>query len=246
MSNKTKRVLLIVEGADTEVRLFEKFYTLYGKDNVDIISFGGGEIFVFYDKLKMYLETDSLYDLHIDFPLFFKDYTKREFSLNNEDFTDRILVFDFEPHSDKFDSDILIEMMEVFSDSTQKGKLFLNYPMVESFKDMENLDDKDFHKSIRTLEESRDYKKHVGYKSRNNKISDIRKIGVEEGNKLLSIHKEKLDAIISSDIVDQESQYLDLLQKQCDKIKFEQSIWVLNTGILHLLEEYGPLQTSDI
>lgn len=53
-------------------------------------------------------------------------------SYRNE-FTNIILVFDYERHDPSFSETKILKMQEIFIDSTDMGKLYLNYPMIEVY-----------------------------------------------------------------------------------------------------------------
>ena len=55
--------------------------------------------------------------------------------LNKEytEYSDILLIFDFDPQDPCYDPRKLDKLMKAFNDSTGNGKLYLNYPMVESF-----------------------------------------------------------------------------------------------------------------
>jgi len=162
--------------------------------------------------------------------------------LDDMDFNEHILVFDFEPHDSNYSESILMELMEVFSDSTEHGKLYLNYPTVESFKDIRSLDDEtSFINSTVTLEiVKRGYKEHVDEKARITQLNHIKKIDKKTGSRLLDLHQQKL-TFITKLAKDSNEKYHQLCKKQCEKLKKEKIIWVVNTSILHLLDEYGSM-----
>lgn len=47
-------------------------------------------------------------------------------------------------------------MANYFTESTNMGKLYLNYPMVEAFYHMESIPDENFNKYIVTLDDLKD------------------------------------------------------------------------------------------
>ena len=52
----------------------------------------------------------------------------------SSDFSDIILAFDFDPHHDHPRFDTVMKMLEFYVDSTDMGKLYINYPMMQPFK----------------------------------------------------------------------------------------------------------------
>ena len=49
-------------------------------------------------------------------------------------YSDIILVFDFEPHYEKPEFEKVLKMLYYFDDSTNNGKLYINYPMMQSYR----------------------------------------------------------------------------------------------------------------
>ena len=60
------------------------------------------------------------------------------------EYTDVFLIFDLDPHVNSFYPDRIREMMAHFSDSAGFGKLYINYPMLESWRDIRSENDIDF------------------------------------------------------------------------------------------------------
>ena len=242
------KILLLVEGEKVEKELFEHFYSLYGFENVEIIAYKSN-VYAFYHRLKKDFSTKEgkiEYDF-IDLPLFLNDYLNLdgERLLNEYDYQDRILIFDFDPQDPSYSAEKLQELMANFTDSTERGKLYLNYPMVESFQDISSLEDCNFESSTVHFDivknkrgKVSEYKKVVDSKTCIPKISDIDK---DIGNRLFEIHKKKVHAIIGADL-EIETKYFRLCEIQCDKLNEESLIWVVNTSILHLFDEYGKMK----
>ncbi|MGF2614601.1 hypothetical protein FZC84_20595 [Rossellomorea vietnamensis] len=240
------KVLLLVEGEKVEKDLFNHFYNLYNIDNVEIVAYKTN-IYAFYNRLKKdFPNGDGKIDFdYIDIPLFLNDYFNLQGDqlLNEYDFRDIILIFDYDPQDPSYSSDILIELITNFSNSTELGKLYLNYPMVESFKDISSLEEDEkfelltvpFETVKNKIGKVSEYKKMVDNKTCITNISDI---NVEMGNKLLNLHASKLKLIIGEG-VEEEKKYRNLCVLQCYKFDAEKLIWVINTSILHMLDEYG-------
>ena len=92
------------------------------------------------------------------------------------DFSDIFLAFDLDPHTADFDPQCVHKLMSHFCDSSDAGKLYINYPMVESFYHvplaiLDGFDNTDVEKSLIRYEvrELPGYKKRVnleGFKYR--------------------------------------------------------------------------------
>ncbi|MDX8044767.1 hypothetical protein SH601_02110 [Gracilibacillus sp. S3-1-1] len=243
---KTKKVLLLVEGEKVEKELFDHLYTLYGLKHIEIVSYKTN-IYAFYNRLrKDFSDRQGNIDFDsIDLPLFLNDYLKinSDNPLSEVDFSDIILIFDFDPHDPQFHRDSLIELLENFDNSTDKGKLFLNYPMVESYKHVDNLNDDSFLKTTVTLEniklrhgKTSAYKKMVDESSC---VGEIKLLDKKTTNSLMELHRKKLNYLTQGLNFNDLNKYRLLCEKQCSKLSSEKLIWVINTSLLHMLDEYG-------
>ena len=54
------------------------------------------------------------------------------------------MVFDYERHDTNFSEEKILEMQRCFVDATDMGKLYINYPMIESYRHLCQLPDDDF------------------------------------------------------------------------------------------------------
>jgi len=246
------KVLLLVEGKKPDRAIVKHFYQLYNQHRkIEIVSYETN-IYQFYDHLKKYASSDDKIDYEkIDLPLFLAGCHWRPNiqKLAEMDFIETLLVFDLDPQDDKYSPDLLVELMENFSDSMGIGKLYLNYPMVESVIDMKSLDDKAFVSSTVSLDilrkkvgKKNKYKHDVDNRSFIGSITqNIKSIDIETGGKLIDLHDKKVTSIIKSDVDILKDKYLLLCKIQCKKLENEELVWIVNTCILHLFDEYGSL-----
>jgi len=79
------------------------------------------------------------------------------------------LIFDFDPHAPDFSPEKIQRMAEYFVESSDMGKLYLNYPMVEAFYHMSSIPDEQYNNRFATLEELQagTYKMRVNVENRN-------------------------------------------------------------------------------
>lgn len=242
MSQKTK-ILLLVEGEKTEKELFSHLYQIYGIEDVEIVSYKTN-IYALYHRLLKEYSVGGVIDFdYVDIPLFLNDYFRLEGEelLNESDFRDIILIFDFDPHDLNYDSNKLKLFLENFNESTDKGKLYINYPMIESYKDITNFEDEIFNATEVTLKDLQKryrgtsyYKKLVESRTC---IGEIERLDEKEMKKIIQLHQNKLEFILNGKSV--EEKYLTLCTIQCEKVSNDNSLWILNTSILHMLEQYG-------
>lgn len=76
--------------------------------------------------------------------------TKRIFE---DKYTDILLVFDFDPQDPYFDPEHIHLMQRCFCESSDMGKLYLNYPMVEAFYHMSQIPNEAYLVRMATLVE---------------------------------------------------------------------------------------------
>lgn len=242
------KVLLIVEGERLEKDLFKHLYSLYNLKNVEIVAYKTN-IYHFYNRLKKnYANIDGEIEYeYIDLPLFLNDYLNLDDKkkLNTYDFNDKILVFDFDPHDPQYSESKILELIQNFSNSTDLGKLYINYPMVESFKDVTSFDEREYmkhkiHKDLlRRVGRLSGYKRYVEKRSCIGEISDINK---DITNKLFNLNAKKFMSIIKSDTYEEAEHHDILCKMQCKSLAASGEIAVLNTSILHLFDEYGEIK----
>ncbi len=87
----------------------------------------GTTIYELYDELKK--DDDlSIIGLLIEKGI----YVLNPGELSKTAFSQIYLVFDFEPHYQKYDDAKIKELLNYFNDETENGRLYINYPMFES------------------------------------------------------------------------------------------------------------------
>jgi hypothetical protein len=81
------------------------------------------------------------------------------------------LIFDLDPHDKEYSPDKITIMVKYFNESTSKtkGKLYINYPMIEAFYHMRSIPDHFFETYVATLTEltAGRYKERVNKENRN-------------------------------------------------------------------------------
>ena len=127
----SKNVLFITEGKN-DTRFLKALLNTF-RDGREY------EVFVYNTSIHELLErlmSETGMDDDVDFMMFLKgcNTNKEQYELLDRKFTDIFLIFDMDPHHQRYDPERLKAAMEFFSDSTVNGKLYLNYPMLESFR----------------------------------------------------------------------------------------------------------------
>lgn len=151
MVDSRYNTLLIIEGEQCEKNFFDKFIEIVKADkNIKIVKFCN-DVYELYKKIDDLVYTTTkdviLKECQLD------DQTRGE--LENTQFVYTYLIFDLdlqdgqeEEHQAKLQQ--VAKMLKVFADETgDYGKLFVNYPMMESYRHL-NLDNLDtlYNKSV--------------------------------------------------------------------------------------------------
>lgn len=241
--NKGKgKILFIVEGEKTEVKLMKRLLDQYGiAEQYQIFSYNTN-IYALYNA--MFRDTDPA-EWDIQAHLKSRENNPEKKVILDQRFSDILLIFDFDPHDPDFSEDRIIKMAEYFVESTDMGKLYLNYPMVEAFCDMKSIPDDDYNSYTASLKElkSKTYKERVYNKNPNC------------GQLKFEIDKLKMDIVIRQNL--EKSWFIlgtqeppaqtknfvpklvDILYEQLRKLRAECCVAVLCTCVLYIVD-YNP------
>lgn len=138
-----RNILCVTEGVKTEIQILEQLNQVFIQRDITFIPFSTNIYVVYNDYLKLKGDNDD--DDDFDMFIFLKNYDKGNVLDNKKrnDFTDILLFMDLDRHHlDKINSPLeykkllncLPEMLKLFDNSIENGKLFISYPMVEAFK----------------------------------------------------------------------------------------------------------------
>lgn len=136
-----------MEGKHEKNKLFWLIFKCFPEMAIDIddVWIYGTNIYLLYDDIvKEYGEhwVEENDDIDLPFVISKKQFPDR--LRYKEDFTNIILVFDYERHDLNFSEKKIMEMQSSFIDSTDMGKLYINYPMIESYQHLCKLPDYDY------------------------------------------------------------------------------------------------------
>lgn len=251
--NKEGNILIIVEGAKTEPAFFKRLATVFDL-KFEICCFKTN-IYSLYKKMKEY-----------NFNADIKDILKEILEERNEQIPDILdmkfaytyLIFDCDAHhpkkeetrslkevtSDNFS--ILKEMTEKLNNETDpaKGKLYINYPMMESYRDCDGFFDPNYENREALLSYFKKYKQNVGKR----KLSNFRidKYERKHFESLMLQNLFKWNKICfnlwqkpsGKDFFDKKNKFL-LLDKQKEKSLNSNSVFVINTSLFLIVDFYG-------
>lgn len=139
---KRRRNLLIVEGKHEKsklIRLLLKSYPEIDIDLDDIIVYGTN-IYQLYDAIVDEYNVDW-FDMDVDLPYIVGGKLNFDERLHKNDFMNILLIFDYERHDPYFSEDKINKLQLYFQDSTDAGKLYINYPMIESYQHLLSIPD---------------------------------------------------------------------------------------------------------
>ena len=110
--------------------------------------------------------------------------------------TDVFLVFDYERQDPRFSSDRLENMCKFFNDSVENGQLYINYPMIESYRHLNKkpLPDEDYKERKCDVINVKDYKRTVGSET---KFHDYRKYNRATIQEIVSHNLKKASFVVS-------------------------------------------------
>src|SRR5690606_34418543 len=163
-------ILVLVEGAKTDLRLMEHLFHLYGIDDKHQVVSYNTNIYTLYNKM---FKDGNPADVDILQLLKENESDPQKKEIFNKRYSDILLIFDLDPHDSQFSEDKIMEMINFFVESSDMGKLYLNYPMVEAFYHMKNIPDPDYNSYTVSMDElrSKTYKQRVNSENRNRDYS---------------------------------------------------------------------------
>lgn len=240
MADEKQKILVLVEGEKTDVRLMKALLRVYEIDaKYEIISYNTN-IYALYDE--MFKDEDPA-DMDLLQTLKSREYDAERKALFDERYTDILLIFDLDPQDSRFSEEHLQEMMRFFHESSDMGKLYLNYPMVEAFYHMSSIPDPAYNERIATLDELREgaYKKRVNRESRS---GDYRKFATTRFDWTCVIRQNIEKALFLQCATDTAPNTLILLQRELDELRNKQRVFVLCTCIFYILDYNSALLDS--
>ena len=248
MTNKTK-ILLIVEGKKTEPMVFSRLAEVFDLD-CEIHCFATN-IYDLYRRMKAYDFTADIRDV-------LKEKHQDQKGILSLDFAYTYLIFDCDLHHSEIGEkrspkdialdnlDALQEMASYFTNETDPsiGKLYINYPMMESFRDADNFFDPSYESRCVALSMLSQYKSEVG----NRKLCRLHTNRFEkrhfEGLILQNLHKwnsichQTWEKPEYSKYL-QDPSFLALLGKQKRSMEEEGILWVINTSLFLIIDYFG-------
>ncbi|TAG53465.1 MAG: hypothetical protein EAZ27_10755 [Cytophagales bacterium] len=231
MSNN---ILFIFEGLKTEKSISENLTKFFINENIVITSAYCTTIY------KMFVDISE--DKYLDTFNIVKDIDVNKETLKKykrNDFAQIYLFFDYDGHATNANDEKLSNLLKFFNEETEKGKLYISYPMVEALKHIDNFNE--FKNLKINCKNFANYKKIVNANCIIELI-DFNKYNLNIWKNLIKVHLEKMNYIVNNSnefpnlIIDQ----LTIFNKQIEKyIIIDQTVAVLSAFPIFLQDYYG-------
>ena len=156
-----------------------------------------------------------------------------------KDFAEIYLFFDYDGHDTFADDDSISDLLKIFNQETETGKLFISYPMVEAIK---HLGGKIDFKNLKVkCKENIQYKKIVG-EIVSHHLQALKRLTRTAWSEILDEHLRKMNFIVNDDfILPNEYTPQDIIfRNQLDKyINADETVAVLSAFPIFLFDYYG-------
>lgn len=110
------------------------------------------------------------------------------------------LFFDMEPHDEQFDNQKLLDMLTLFNNETEQGKLFISYPMIEAIRDIDDHTEY-LTRTVRLEDCSGSHYKGLSAQRGNSIYRDAKKIDKPAWQTLIIANLQKANYLISGSCI---------------------------------------------
>jgi len=240
LKNPNKRILVICEG-----NLDKDFFSIFLRKLSMNLDYG---IYIYSTNIHLlgkhlevkYFKDPFFTDDDIDIIQVLKEFKYDE--VLEMKYTDILLIFDYDPQDVRYSKEILCKLQSVFSESTNLGQLYLNYPMIESIIDFDELPDINSKYLVKTVNvgdlKQGKYKNHVKC---NSCISSFVDISFESLQYIMHYTFKKMSILTNFD----SKKYENLLIKQCEMVDSEKRLYVINT-LVFFAYDYNSTKFLDL
>lgn len=234
-------ILFVFEGEKTEDQIEKSLSKHFFNDRIVITCAFCAEIYQLHKAL--------VEDNDIDTFALLKDIPNNQGILkdfNRDDFAEIYLFFDYDGHSTLASDKSLLEMLAIFNEETDLGKLYVSYPMVESLKHYSN--ELDF-KSIKVqAKKNIRYKKLVSEEA-DNVYLQFSKYTFAIWKTLIVAHLRKMNYIVTDDFsfpIENHTQAIIFNNQKVKYIDKDSTISVLSSFPLFIFDYFGSKKIIEI
>lgn len=190
-----ERTLFVFEGEIREKLYFQSLERAFfdGQQSRILVSFQN-DIYELYKQLN---EEDDLdpFELIKELNPLVKN-NKLLANLRRDQISQIYLFFDMEPHDEHFDSQKLLNMLALFNNETEQGKLFISYPMIEAIRDIDDHTEY-LTRTVRLKDCTGKHYKPLSAKRSNPIYADAKKIDKPTWQSLIAANLQKANYLIS-------------------------------------------------
>lgn len=250
MVHSKNNVLIITEGGDTEVGFLNRFISVFKKEDIHIVPFR--------QNIKALFDLISTYTIDGILPTSIIPILKSQPTILPSDkllldmkYTDVFLIFDLDIQNSNQCSSMqnylnyVEQLIEVFDDSTSRGQILINYPMMESFRHMDNNKDLKY-QSLKIPADCEFSKKYCNFLHNNKLDRDYNSLTRHDFNLLAATNLKKANYVVVGtytrpskyDYEDNLTQR-HIFEKQKDLILNHNSMFVLNTALFFYVDLFG-------
>lgn len=247
-----KKILVIAEGPSDRL-LMKRLFQIFSGLDVCVVCFKTN-IYQLYESYESYNQPYQDLDVQNVLLETRKDnlnQTEKNI-LRDQGYSETLLVFDFDPHDPCYDKNKIKKLMTHFDDSSNYGRLFINYPMLESFQHIDKKSYTSGQKDENFLERNFSMKDLTQYKSQVSKegfrlSSKVSSKDSEQIRRNVAVvikqHLDKVKMVTEASNVDQET-LIELLERQNTSVS-RGTGHVINTSCLIIYDLY-PSEFKDI
>lgn len=146
-SPSRNKTLVIVEGKTEKTFLLKALLLCFPEIPIKIedVYIYSSNIYDLYRAIEdEYEETWFEDDLSIDIPLLISRKQSVEPPLDKRAFTNIIMIFDYEHHDTFYSDEKIMKMQRHFSNASEDGLLYINFPMLESVYHFKEIPDREY------------------------------------------------------------------------------------------------------
>lgn len=185
----SKKILFILEGESPERQITNSLHQYFATENTIIKALYGTTVYSLYQKIAA--------DENLDTFNLVKEIDANSEILANytrKDFAEIYLFFDYDGHASNAHDAKIKEMLQIFNEETDKGKLYISYPMTESLKHIEDYNT--FPNSIAEIKTGRKYKRIANTKCLDH-LKHLRFYTLETWKEITKLHLKKMNKIVN-------------------------------------------------
>lgn len=230
MDNRENIILCITEGERLDPRILNHLKNIFGFENVKVFPICLN-IYNLYQKLT---EDNSFDAEFIDTFMLIKEISKGQrnsyndelLSLERDQISEIFLFFDYDGHDTLVEKhpNCLSKMLSLFNNETEHGKLYVSYPMIESYKhpiDATN--------NIVDIYSDTHYKTFVS-KICDKKLNNLSKLLKEDWLNISILHMKSTNHLFNNSF-DFPNSYSDTIEMTQEKIYNQQQKYIVNQKI---------------